>query len=346
MITLLTPENGAVVSLATDVQKLFRSPEETKKRKEMDGALTFHWYALEKTDGDRSRPQPVHIAWQDEDEPDLSEDLRGGSYFVIVSRHRDLSNPTVVATDETEADVWNLQIGKRYYFCVQKEGHRSEVRYFDTEKLWPRCLYIDGTSNVRDIGGRRVGKKTVKQGLFYRGGEIERHMHITEKGIRQMQQLGIKTDLDLRGEVIGRLEHHLLPLYGIKHLAMPIGPYQSILLEENRKTWRDIFRMMTHAENYPIYYHCWGGADRGGTLAFLVGALLGFTEEQLDLDYEYTGLSIWGLRSQNYEPYVEMKNMLKAYPGKTLAEKTERYMKKHLGLTALEIQKIRKIFLG
>ena len=37
-----------------------------------------------------------------------------------------------------------------------------------------------------------------------------------------------------------------------------------------------------------VYFHCAGGADRTGTLAFLIEALLGVSESDLSKDYELT----------------------------------------------------------
>ncbi len=346
MLTFISPENRATVSLAIPAQELFRTRKEFERRRKADSSVTYQRYDMENCDeAERSVPAPVRIEWRFEEDPDTPDDLRGGSFFVLVSEKRDLSDPVVVAADGTYADVWNLKIGTRYYYCVQHEGRRSEIRHFKTKATAPRCILVEGNSNVRDLGGYKAGKKTIRQGLFYRGGEFERHLHIEEAGIHRLQALGIKTDLDLRGESIGTVEYPILPLYGIRRVLIPIGPYDSIFEEENRRQWHDIFKLLGDPENYPIYYHCWGGADRTGTLAFLVGALLGMSEKDLDFDYEYTSISIQQIRSQNFEPYVRMKQLLNACPGDTLAEKTANFLKKHFYLTNRDLEKIKKIFL-
>ena len=38
----------------------------------------------------------------------------------------------------------------------------------------------------------------------------------------------------------------------------------------------------------PVFYHCQNGADRTGTIGFLIGALLGMSESDLAKDYELT----------------------------------------------------------
>ena len=41
-------------------------------------------------------------------------------------------------------------------------------------------------------------------------------------------------------------------------------------------------------EDKVVYFHCHGGSDRTGTLAFLIEGLLGVSEEDLSKDYEVT----------------------------------------------------------
>lgn len=340
MLKLLTPNAGAEVSLQTAIQKKFIAEED--KRRAMDGALTFRWYALEKEGCDRSLPEPVRFSW--EDIPDEGGDPRcaGGQYLLIVSEYADLRAPVVEMTETCEYDLYNLDIGKEYFWCVQKEGKRSEISSFRTAWDLPRCLYIDGVSNVRDAGGYRIPGGRVRRGMVYRGGEVERHMHITPKGIEQMKALGIRTDLDLRGEAVGVIEYPLLPLYGIDRVLLPIVPYAEIFEKKHRVALRKILKVFTKPKAYPIYHHCWGGADRGGTLAFLLGALVGMSLDDLYYEYEFTSLSIWGLRSRNYEPFRRMVEKLNGFPGDTLAEKTAAFFLS-LGLSEKDVTAIRTL---
>lgn len=350
MLTLLEPKDGETVSLAAHAQEVFRTPKASRERKHLDGNLTFHWYALEADEKkqDRSQPAPVHFAWDyrfepvgDHPDPRLAE----GNFFLIVSEKRDLSDPIVTVTAQTEADVWNLKIGTRYYFCVQREGKRSEVHHFRTAPILPRCIRIDGIYNVRDSGGYPVPDGRIRQGLLFRGGELERHMHLTRDGADALTALGIRTDLDLRGEAVGTIEYPLLPLFGIRSELIPIAPYDAIFEKSAKRAWRRIFHLLADRDAYPVYHHCWGGADRGGTLAFLVGAILGMSENALDYEYEYTSLSRWGLRSRNYPPYVRMKEQLRAFPGDTLAEQTASFLTRRIGVPDEELRTIRDILI-
>ena len=51
---------------------------------------------------------------------------------------------------------------------------------------------------------------------------------------------------------------------------------------------REIFRVLADEENYPIMFHCNAGADRTGTVAFLINGVLGVPYEDLTRDFELT----------------------------------------------------------
>ena len=44
-------------------------------------------------------------------------------------------------------------------------------------------------------------------------------------------------------------------------------------------------------EDKPVYFHCSVGADRTGSIAFLIGALCGMSEDQLAKEFELTSFS-------------------------------------------------------
>ena len=91
-----------------------------------------------------------------------------------------------------------------------------------------------------------------------------------------------------------------------------------------------------------IYYHCWGGADRTATAAFLLGALLGMDETQLIADYEFTSLSIWGIRSRNLSVFKALFDLFGSFPGETLREKAEYYFLVRLGMSREAVDLIRQ----
>lgn len=324
MIIRKTPMDGAVVSLQTPRQKEFCESEES--RKAADGSLSFRWYALEEGGAEHSLPLPVHFSWEE-------EGAEAPLYQLLVSRQPDMSAPRWVITGETEYDWYNLEIGATYYWCVQKDGKRSSVGSFSVAQILPRNLKIDGISNVRDMGGYRVKDGVIRQGRIFRGGELELHMHLTQEGAMAMKELGIRTDLDMRGEAVGVVEHFTSEALGMQHILVPSVPYDAVFAEEHRQSVRELYQVFTKPENFPIYFHCWGGADRGGTAAFLLGAFFGMSYEDLIFEYEYTSLAIWGIRTRNYPPFAELVRLLTALPGKDLQEKARYFLKHYADLT-------------
>ena len=59
---------------------------------------------------------------------------------------------------------------------------------------------------------------------------------------------------------------------------------------------KNIFDLLADQSNYPIYYHCTAGADRTGTISYLISGLLGVPYEDLTKDFELTSFSIQGPR--------------------------------------------------
>jgi len=324
MIIRKTPMDGAVVSLQTPRQKEFCESEES--RKAADGSLSFRWYALEEGGAEHSLPLPVHFSWEE-------EGAEAPLYQLLVSRQPDMSAPRWVITGETEYDWYNLEIGATYYWCVQKDGKRSSVGSFSVAQILPRNLKIDGISNVRDMGGYRVKDGVIRQGRIFRGGELELHMHLTQEGAMAMKELGILTDLDMRGEAVGVVEHFTSEALGMQHILVPSVPYDAVFAEEHRQSVRELYQVFTKPENFLIYFHCWGGADRDGTAAFLLGAFFGMSYEDLIFEYEYTSLAIWGIRTRNYPPFAELVRLLTALPGKDLQEKARYFLKHYADLT-------------
>ena len=115
-----------------------------------------------------------------------------------------------------------------------------------------------------------------------------------------------------------------------------------------RQSYKNVFSALAVRENYPIYMHCTGGADRTGTVSFLLNALLGVDESDLIHDYEFTSFSFYGVRDSKtgfYADYfIPFRNTLETFEGETLAEKTASYLLS-IGVTQDEIDSIRSILI-
>ena len=87
------------------------------------------------------------------------------------------------------------------------------------------------------------------------------------------------------------------------------------------------------------------GADRTGTLAFLIEALLGVSESDLSKDFELT--SFYELRTRNGSSRYSLNQLIpsiKAYPGETMQEKVTNWATDN-SLTDDEIDLLKSLML-
>ncbi|MFZ4395753.1 MAG: tyrosine-protein phosphatase [Kiritimatiellia bacterium] len=102
----------------------------------------------------------------------------------------------------------------------------------------------------------------------------------------------------------------------VEWINISIDPYAAITAPVFIDVYRRIFGVFADPSKYPILFHCWGGADRAGTVAFLLSALLGKSRENLVRDYELTSLSIWGERSHGSKDFQALLDALSSFgPG-------------------------------
>lgn len=217
-----------------------------------------------------------------------------------------------------ELPLANLEIATRYYWKVVCRGRcgfgcgphhdcapckivvESPVADFVTEDCVPRWIALEGrTGNFRDFGGRiGLDGRRVRQGLAYRGqglnensitGEVPGPNRLTVEDVRYLTQtLGIRTDLDLRcpGETAGLVESPLGP--DVRLIVRSSSCYKGIFSESGKKKMAANFRDLCRRENYPMYFHCIGGADRTGSLAYVMNIILGVSRQEAETDWEST----------------------------------------------------------
>ncbi len=333
MIELKCPVNGAHISLQTSIQKEFIRDG----RKYLTGELdfdSFRWQFGEYTD--KSRPVPISFRWEAKDA--LSSTLE-------ISKTADFSDIFMSVVARNRFDCYNFEIGTTYYWRVRNPREESEVFSFSTEDAAPRFMFIDGTTNVRDIGGyvTEDGRR-IKQGLVFRGAELDMHQILTENGRKTMHDvLGIKTDLDLRGEAVDFTEKSPIG-DDVKFVQVPLCAYEEYIQEQNFEALKKIFTLLADKNSYPLYFHCWGGADRTGCLAFTIEAICGVDEETLMKDFEFTCLSGMGnVKNRDEENFAAMVKTLRTY-GKTWKEIMTKFLLES-GVPAENIEKIREIML-
>ena len=260
-----------------------------------------------------------------------------------------------IADKNGNADFYNLLPDTTYYYKVfARDGSdtlvESNTASFRTEDA-PRFLYIENLVNARDIGGYTgLDGKRIKYGMVYRGseldGKVESAYKLNENGKSVMlEELYISYDMDLRGT------QSVAPALGadIPRDFFTMRYYSEIFQEKNKAVMGEILKEFANPENYPVYVHCTYGADRTGTVCFLLEALLGVEKEDLVLEYALTGfafphVSLDRTDVTNPTRFLQFVEDFERLAGDTYAEKAETYCLS-VGLTPNEIASIRSLLL-
>ena len=204
---------------------------------------------------------------------------------------------------------------------------------------------VEGLTNVRDLGGwKTLSGECVKRSLIFRGCEMDTHHSITNDGRRVMlEELGIRTDLDLREEAVGVIDRSPLGS-SVRFELIPVKAYGEYLEPEQNGACRQVFDLLADETAYPIYIHCWGGADRVGTVVLLLNAMLGVDDESLMKDYELTSFSVWGERSRTSQLFTTLIDALNRYgcAEQSLSVKARNYLVS-AGVTTDQLEKIRSL---
>lgn len=348
-LTIVAPNDGAVVPTLRDGQKAYLSGPRAERIVRMDNAA------------DRAKlfrvgatQRPLRLAW--------TGAATNVVYLLNVVREGG-EEESFAVSNRTEVWLTNLELGERYRCTVRQAGTTdSATASFVTEETPPRLLRADGVGNFRDLGGWKTeaGKK-VRQGRILRsaglrssskakGGFLRSKVElgnrrVTDEGIATLRsEFNIRTDLELRtpqetagmtGTILGK---------DVQWACISFAAYDFIDGDvRGREPFVRIFRLFTKAENYPILMHCSGGRDRTGTLAFLLGALLGVSEEDLCRDWEASIFSDAGMKFTS-DRLTRLLDYLKTLPGSTLQERVESYAR-GCGISPDEIDAFRAIML-
>ena len=245
---------------------------------------------------------------------DLEFEVEDGvdeTYKVLVSDNAHFTNAKEIETTDNHVNVNNLFVNTEYYWKVVAGDKESAVAKFETGDYprWITCRSLTGEEdgrgiyNVRDLGGYMTESgKRVKQGLVYRGGEITTmtssgHYNtitqVAKKAFREDMGMVGGVELDLRGtsdigdnyKACGFAEDG-----DIQYVMHAIKSYEQTFTN-TRSEVAPIFEILKEADTKPVYFHCFGGADRTGTIGFLLNGLLGVSYEDLVIDFELTSYS-------------------------------------------------------
>ncbi len=280
---------------------------------------------------------PVTLEWK------YTDGYSPKTVKVLVSSLSDMKNATeyAVGNADTKVDIYNLYTGADYYWCVKATSDKgdatSDVQNFKTVK-GPRIMNISGThtGNCRDIGSwTDKNGNAMKQGLAYRGRTIDR---LDEAGIATCKSLGIKTILDLRTPADSAKSYpNGVSLLGnnVKIINIRTQSYYDFLSDKNSLK---NFSVFADWSNYPIYFHCAAGADRTGTISYMIQAICNVDERQMLMDYELSD------RLRTYSNFPKFAKAIASAEGATIRDKACNVLLSK-GITHMELSNIYNIYM-
>ncbi len=289
-------------------------------------------------------PVPLTVKWN------ASPTFKVEKVTVFLSENSDMSNATEYdASSKKSLSIEHIKTGITYYVCATATaGGKTEQTEIYPVKIaaGPRLFTTNGCgiSNLRDLGGwSTTDGKFVKQGLAFRSAKYD---ELTPLGKNLLTQtLGIKTEIDFRWdhEIENEALRNQSPIgENVKRIRCLVNNYAEAI---GSKTTTDTMKAFADWNNYPILFHCAGGADRTGTIAFLLNGLLGVDEYSLIADYELTTdrPRSYGMNGDN-GGFYGLWQAVQKYDGKTIQEKCYNLLINHK-LTDMEISNIYNIML-
>lgn len=247
--------------------------------------------------GANDKPLPVRISW-----------TGAPATKILMSTSPKFDDAFEVPASESPAEIYNLIPGVKYYYKVYNGGTVLKTAY--VVPVGPLRMINGVADNVRDLGGWPADGGHIVYGRLYRGARLSSRMPDSGKDIF-LNQLGISVDLDLRG--IKESEARVGPVIeGADYFKFPVeknlGRGTGNTEELYQQAIRSIIGWLGEGRN--VYFHCAGGADRTGTLAFLIEALLGVSENDLSKDYELTTFDGKNTRLRNYRATEQETHIL------------------------------------
>lgn len=197
------------------------------------------------------------------------------------------------------------------------------------------------------IDGGEIGpddarlRKTFARDKFEKG-----KIRGTEESRRYVREFfGIRTDLDLRrtaSECWGMTGSPLGTT--VRWANIPTLAYSGLGDERGKRAFAACFRLFLDTANYGIVYHCIGGADRTGSLAFVLNGLVGVNEEDLWRDWEFTNFGGQRARFDHENCLERLLQVINRYPGGSVNARIEAYVR-DCGFTDEDIMRFRSIIL-
>ena len=235
---------------------------------------------------------PIQLNWSNGENTFDSAELR----FWSTTDQSDLRKITLGA-NATSAQLENLFRARKYRVQLVAGDKVSNSFEFTTGD-YPRTITMGGVHNVRDIGGypTSYGVRT-NQGLIYRGYYIDdksgghgvNYSAEVQRVQEEVMKIGYEIDLQKSSETNGRTTSALnSSVTPCSYICKTLISYENFLKQESYTNLPEVMHIIANSNNKHTYFHCWGGADRTGMLAFFINAICGVSYTDLMEDFELT----------------------------------------------------------
>ena len=262
-----------------------------------------------------------------------------------------------VSGDKASVSLENLFRARKYRVQVVNGDQVSNGFEFKTAD-YPRAMTMGGVHNVRDIGGypTSYGVRT-NQGLIYRGYYIDdksgghgvNYNDAVAKVQEEVMNIGYEIDLQKSSETNGRTKSCLV---GADYKCLTLVSYENFLKESSYVNLPEVMSIIANSDVKHSYFHCWGGADRTGMLAFFINAICGVSYTDLIEDFELTTLTNnkrCHMHNSSNAHFPKFLNDFFAWSGydkdKTVNDNCYRWMVDVAKVDANDLEKIREIML-
>ncbi len=283
---------------------------------------------------------------------------KNSSYTVYFADNKEFKNAYIVTTDKTSLtnEVGIFVPGKTYYWfvCSNNTGKCSAVDSFTVVNTPVRYITAGNVINMRDLGGQiNADGDKVKYELIYRGAALDEFTsHLDDDARHVFNYLGMKSEIELRGGM-----EHTYSGWDENNSNVHYtqgAAYQEIFTMNSNQIsqYKAMFEKLANKDNYPFYFHCSAGADRTGTLAFLLYGLLGVSYDDIRPEYELTTFSAIGLRAaDSYQPNLTLdgtyQRMLDEYGDGSgnLQAAVQNFLTSYIGVSDTTLDSIKDILL-